>query len=505
VLVDVTTRVDPPYVCGNVTSLSPFVAAHAVGTLPAPGTLGYAVDTPSAAGPPYPTSPVVLRACGVLSPGDPCTPVELLGLALQNVCSPSDPCTPAGFQLDAAIPPDPIRATPASVPPTPIRQSFDLLVSLGQRPDSTVAPVLVPPTPILPPNPIKAFDVTYLVFLQGVAVTTQTLHFAIAANQPYTFTNVAVSPPHSPRFDVSFTLEPTGGGQQAGALWTVTPSGTIAGPDTTPPVLSVPSGITKEATGPAGAAVSYTAAATDDLDPNPKVACTPASGATFPLGDTTVRCTATDAGGNSTSQSFPVHVVDTTPPTLSLPADLTATAATNSSATVGYTASASDLVDGAVPTRCTPASGSSFPVGTSTVTCTATDAHGNTATGSFHVTVRYSWSGLRAPVNNPPTVNTAKAGSAIPVKFSLSGNQGLAILAAGSPQTQAISCSTLSSDPTDPVETTVTAGGSSLTYNATADQYTYVWKTPSGLAGTCQRLDLKLADGTTHSAYFQFK
>jgi hypothetical protein len=141
-----------------------------------------------------------------------------------------------------------------------------------------------------------------------VAVSTETLHFAIAGNQPYAFTNIAASPPHSPRFDVSFTLEPTGGAQQPGPLWTLTPSGTLAGPDTTPPVLTVPSNVTVDATSPAGAAVSYAATATDDLDPSPKVSCTPAAGATFAIGDATVKCTATDAGGNSANASFTVHV-----------------------------------------------------------------------------------------------------------------------------------------------------------------------------------------------------
>ena len=267
-------------------------------TVPLLDHIGYSVDAPTVAGPPYPTAPVTLRSCGNL--GDRCAPVELLGLSLVTA--------PGAFRLDAAVPPDPTAATPAAIPPGVIQQSFDMLVSFAQNPDATVAPVLTPPTSIVPPSPIKAFDVRYLVFLPNVAVSTETLHYEIAANQPYVFTNVAVSPPHSPRFDVSFTLEPTGGAQQPGALWTVTPSATIAGPDATPPVLTVPASVAVDATSDAGAAVTYTATATDDLDPSPKVACTPAPGATFPIGDTTVRCTATDAGGNTANASFTVHV-----------------------------------------------------------------------------------------------------------------------------------------------------------------------------------------------------
>jgi len=44
------------------------------------------------------------------------------------------------------------------------------------------------------------------------------------------------------------------------------------------------------------------------VDPHPTVVCTPASGSVFPIGNTAVNCTATDASGNATSSSFNVHV-----------------------------------------------------------------------------------------------------------------------------------------------------------------------------------------------------
>jgi hypothetical protein len=100
-------------------------------------------------------------------------------------------------------------------------------------------------------------------------------------------------------------------------------------------------------------------------------------------------------------------------------------------------------------------------------------------------------------------VNVARAGAAIPVKFSLGGDQGLGIFAAGYPASQPITCdfSPLLSD----VEETATAGGSSLTYDPTTDQYTYIWKTDSAWKGTCRKLTVKLNDGSTHIANFQFK
>jgi YVTN family beta-propeller protein len=117
--------------------------------------------------------------------------------------------------------------------------------------------------------------------------------------------------------------------------------------------------------------------------------------------------------------------------------------------------------------------------------------------------VVYSFSGFFRPVDNTPTLNLTKAGSAIPVKFSLSGNQGLSILAAGYPKSQNINCDT--STPLDAIEETVTAGSSSLSYDPIADQYVYVWKTEKAWAGTCRQLIVRLNDGIDHVANFKFK
>ena len=115
----------------------------------------------------------------------------------------------------------------------------------------------------------------------------------------------------------------------------------------------------------------------------------------------------------------------------------------------------------------------------------------------------YNFAGFFQPIDNAPTLNVAKAGSAIPVKFSLGGDQGLNIFQPGYPQVTTVSCST--SAPTDVIETTVTAGGSSLQYDPTADQYTYVWKTNANAAGTCVQVNLGLNDGSAHSFLVEFK
>ena len=100
-------------------------------------------------------------------------------------------------------------------------------------------------------------------------------------------------------------------------------------------------------------------------------------------------------------------------------------------------------------------------------------------------------------------MNVAQAGRAIPVTFSLGGEQGLGIFAAGSPASQQITCDT--SAPLSALEETVTAGGSSLTYDPTTAQYTYVWKTAAAWKRTCRTLTVTFNDGATSRATFQFR
>jgi hypothetical protein len=78
--------------------------------------------------------------------------------------------------------------------------------------------------------------------------------------------------------------------------------------DLSGPTITHPASVTAEATSPAGAVVNFTVTATDPFDPAPTVSCVPASGSLFPIGTTTVACTATDAQGNEREASFPVTV-----------------------------------------------------------------------------------------------------------------------------------------------------------------------------------------------------
>ena len=187
--------------------------------------------------------------------------------------------------------------------------------------------------------------------------------------------------------------------------------------DTTAPVLSLPGNVSADATGPT--VVTYTEPTANDLVDGPVTpTCSSHSGDTFPVGSTTVTCTAVDSHNNSVSASFTVTVtvaaVDQ-PPTLSLPANFDVHTSDPNGAVVPYTATANDAEDGALTPACTPASGSQFIVGTTTVTCSVTDSAGHTVNGSFSVTVV-----LDAPP--PPSDMTPPVLSNVPGNIQVEAN-----------------------------------------------------------------------------------
>ncbi|HYH92293.1 MAG TPA: HYR domain-containing protein [Candidatus Saccharimonadales bacterium] len=193
----------------------------------------------------------------------------------------------------------------------------------------------------------------------------------------------------------------------------------------TPPVLTLPSDLTVEGDTTGGWTATYGIDATDAEDaPDPTPTCLPAAGAVLPLGTTTVSCSVTDSGGLSDSGTFDVTVVDTTAPALSMPDDLSLTTADPAGATLGDDLPAAvDIVDPVASVGCDPGPGSTVPVGMTTVICTATDATGNRASGSYDVTVRYvpihvataTWG---EPVGDGATFG-ANRGRTVPVKVSL--------------------------------------------------------------------------------------
>jgi hypothetical protein len=162
--------------------------------------------------------------------------------------------------------------------------------------------------------------------------------------------------------------------------------------DTRSPLVTATAPASKEATAPL-TPVTFAASAYDAVDGDRPVTCKTAggtvfaSGGSFPVGTTTLTCSATDRAGNTgTSDPFNVVVTDTTGPSVTTPANIVVG---NNAATVTYpNATATDLVDGSLAATCDKASGSVFPLGTTTVTCSATDAKGNKGTNTFTVEVQ---------------------------------------------------------------------------------------------------------------------
>jgi len=292
------------------------------------------------------------------------------------------------------------------------------------------------------------------------------------------------------------------GNERVQKLGTAAPLVADAGPDQTVECTGASTDVTLDGTGSTGGGtLSYTWK---------EGATALGTGAmltvSLPNGPHNITLTVMSSGGGSDDDEVLINIVDTTAPSISCPANITANLPPNSSATsvpVTFSVTASDGCSSSVTITTDHASGSSFSVGTTTVNAMADDHNGNTSACSFTVTVLYNFTGFFSPISNLPVLNVVNAGRAIPVKFSLSGNKGLNIFALGSPSSGPIACN--SSDPAVDLEETVTAGNSTLNYDAGADQYIYVWKTEASWAGTCRQLVVQLNDGSIHRANFKFR
>ena len=118
---------------------------------------------------------------------------------------------------------------------------------------------------------------------------------------------------------------------------------------------------------------------------------------------------------------------------------------------------------------------------------------------------------FQQPVNaDYGDLNSVDAGDTVPLRFSLGSNQGLDILASGSPYSREVDCDTL--HPVSQLEDSLTPrsvpvaaetpGGSGLSVSGRG-VYTYPWKTSEDQAGTCQELVLTRLDGVQHRAFFE--
>jgi hypothetical protein len=198
-----------------------------------------------------------------------------------------------------------------------------------------------------------------------------------------------------------------------------------------PPTLVMPDDITDfEATSSAGAAVPFLVTATDleDGDLTSAVICDHNSGDTFPLGTTKVVCEVTDSGGLTTTDSFEITVVDTTPAHFtSIPTgtvNLVAADINGATLDVGSLGIAVADVGGvSEPSSysCDYVAGTVLEIGsTTTVSCRASDAIGNTSepsTFDVFVGLNVSATGFLSPLRVSSPFSTHKRGSTIPHKF----------------------------------------------------------------------------------------
>jgi hypothetical protein len=313
---------------------------------------------------------------------------------------------------------------------------------------------------------------------------------------------VTCSPPSGSTFPLGMTTVACSAtdsqGNQAQATFAVTVV------DTKGPVFTqTPSLVVVEAAGPTGAPVAFTPPqAVDLVDGACPVTCSPASGSVFPLGGTTVECSASDSSGTQTEAEFGVIVADTTPPALAVPDAVAATATSSQGATVSYEVSAVDLVDGPVTPSCSSPSGSPFPLGTKVVTCSAADGRGMAVTRSFPVQVAYAWSGFLQPINADGS-SIFKLGRTVPVKFRLTGAS-----AAIADAHAVLAVAPLSPTPvgTDPEVPTTAAPDSGMTfrYHACSHEYTYNLSTKSLSEGTWE-LRVDLGDGVARSVQISLR
>lgn len=207
--------------------------------------------------------------------------------------------------------------------------------------------------------------------------------------------------------------------------------------------------------------------------------------------------TATDGAGNVSPSTVATFNVDADAPLVEFGA-CPAAAILGSDAAVSW--AAADLHSGLT----TSASGA-FEVDTTTVgprtfAASATDNVGLSSESICSFSVVYDFTGYFRPVGNAPAVNKASAGNVVPVSFSLGGDQGLGVIAAGFPVSTEVSCATTELVTTG--QPTVSAAPG-LVYGG--GRYTYQWKTQKAWAGTCRQFVILLADGTYHHANFAFR
>lgn len=303
-------------------------------------------------------------------------------------------------------------------------------------------------------------------------------------------------------FDITNSNQ-TGGKLAAGSPGTYSVTVTVPS-DTTPPVVSY----TLNPASPNGNNGWYTSDVTVSWsvsDPDSTISSTTGCETVTIDADqeaTSYTCEATSAGGTTSVTTEPVKR-DATKPGVDWaggPAD--GASYYWGSVPAAGACVATDSLSG--PDGCSIASYSTA-IGTHTLTATAQDKAGNTATAtrSYEV-LAWDIKGFYQPVDMN-AVNTVKSGSTVPLKFEVfAGIELTDVAAVDTFKVGAINCTALSNDPADPIEI-VTSGATVLRYDTSGGQFVQNWQTPKGKAGSCYKVTMTTDDGSYISAHFLLK
>jgi hypothetical protein len=168
------------------------------------------------------------------------------------------------------------------------------------------------------------------------------------------------------------------------------------------------------------------------------------------------------------------------------------------------TCTADDAVSG-IPANGCVVTGYSTAVGNHTMTATATDNAGRTATATRQYTVDpWTFKGFYQPIDMGTTLNTVKGGSTVPFKFELfAGSTELTDTAKVDQPLRALKVACDTGATLDDIELTAT-GGTSLRYDTTGGQYIYNWQTPKQ-PGACYNVTITANDGSFQTAHFKLK
>ncbi|XP_071817396.1 uncharacterized protein [Apostichopus japonicus] len=277
---------------------------------------------------------------------------------------------------------------------------------------------------------------------------------------------------------------------------------TVTVKDVTPPTAICQENITTNARLQEGttARVNFVTSCSDNIDTGIQAACNATSQSEFPVGVTTVTCSCEDLSQNTDECSFTVTVKDVTPPTAICQENITTDARLQEGTTarVNFVTSCSDNIDTGIQAACNATSGSEFPVGVTTVTCSCEDLSQNTDECSFTVTVKDVTDPTASCPNDTDTDARLQEGTAARVDFvaSCSDNIDTGIQAA---------CNATSGSEFPVGVTTVTCSCEDLSQNTDECSFTVTVKDVTPPTAICQeniKTDARLQVGTTARVNF---